>query len=137
MRAAHPVGCRRRRAVRTTVADPTVTAAPNVSGRDCSPAAPNRLWVGDITSVPTDEGWRSVAVLLDAYSRRVVGVRVADHLRTDLALEALAMALRRRQLAPKGLVHHTDRGCQYTADRYQAVLADAQITCSMSRTGNC
>ena len=138
MRTAQLVGCgRRRRVVRTTVADPAATPAPNVIARDFYPAAPDRLWVGDITYVPTGEGWLYVATLLDAYSRRVVGWAMADHLRTDLALDALAMALRRRRPARRGLVHHTDRGCQYTADRYQAVLADAQITCSMSRTGNC
>ena len=87
--------------------------------------------------VPTDQGWLYVAVLLDTYSRRVVGWSIADHLRTDLALAALAMALTRRRPAPKELVHHTDRGCQYTADRYQATLAARQLTCSMSRTGDC
>ena len=138
MRSAQLVGCgRRRRTLRTTVADPTATPAPNLICRDFYPAAPNHLWVGDITYVPTDEGWLYVATLLDAYSRRVVGWAMADHLRTDLALDALVLALRRRQFAPGQLVHHTDRGCQYTAGHYQAVLADAQITCSMSRTGNC
>jgi putative transposase len=138
MRMANLVGCgRRRRVVRTTVADPTATPAPNVICRDFYPDAPNRLWVGDITYVPTAEGWLYVATLLDAYSRRVVGWAMADHLRTDLALDALVLALRRRHIAPGELVHHTDRGCQYTAHRYQAILADVQITCSMSRTGNC
>ena len=138
MRSAQLVGCgRRRRVVRTTVADPTATPAPNVICRDFYPDAPNRLWVGDNTYVPTDEGWLYVATLLDAYSRRVVGWSMADHLRTDLALDALVLALRRRQIAPGQLVHHTDRGCQYTAAPYQAVLAAAQVTCSMSRTGNC
>ena len=138
MRTAQLVGCgRRRRVVRTTVVDPVARAAPNVVARDFYPAGPNRLWVGDITYVPTDEGWLYVAILLDAYSRRVVGWAMADHLRTDLALEALAMAFGRRRPTPRTLVHHTDRGCQYTAVRYQAVLAAQQITCSMSRTGNC
>ena len=138
MRAAHLVGCgRRRRTVRTTVADPTAQPAPNLICRDFYPTAPNRVWVGDITYVPTDEGWLYVATLLDAYSRRVVGWAMADHLRTDLARDALVLALRRRQPAPGQLVHHSDRGCQYTAGPYQAVLAAAQITCSMSRTGNC
>jgi transposase InsO family protein len=138
MRTAQLVGCsRRRRVVRTTVADPTASPAPNIICRDFYPAAPNRLWVGDITYVPTDEGWLYVATLLDAYSRRVVGWAMADHLRTDLALDALVLALRRRSITPGQLVHHTDRGCQYTAGPYQAVLTAARITCSMSRTGNC
>lgn len=138
MRAAKLVGCgRRRRAVRTTVTDPAATPAPNIVGRDFAPAARDQLWVGDITYVPTDEGWLYVAVLLDAYSRRVVGWSAADHLRTELALEALMMALGRRRPASRVLVHHTDRGCQYTAHRYQATLAAHGITCSMSRAGNC
>jgi putative transposase len=138
MRTAELVGCRRqRRVVGTTVADPTATPAPNVVARDFHPPAPNRLWVGDVTYVPTEEGWLYVATLLDAYSRRVVGWSMADHLRTELALDALTMALSRRRPAAAELVHHTDRGCQYTADRYQAVLAAQGITCSMSRTGNC
>lgn len=138
MRAAALTGCgRRRRTVRTTQADPSATPAPNHVARDFTAVAPNRLWVGDITYVPTDEGWLYVAVLLDAYSRRVVGYSSADHLRTDLALAALEMALGRRRPLPGMLVHHTDRGCQYTADRYQAVLAAHAITPSMSRTANC
>jgi transposase InsO family protein len=138
MRAAQLAGCsRQRRSVRTTVADPTATAAPNVIRRDFYPAGPNRLWIGDITYVSTAEGWLYVATLLDAFSRRVVGWSMADHLRTDLALDALVLALRRRQVTPGQLIHHTDRGCQYTAGRYQDILADATITCSMSRTGNC
>lgn len=138
MRVAQLVGCsRRRRVVRTTVADPTAIPAPNVIRRDFYPAGPNRLWVGDITYVSTEEGWLYVATLLDAYSRRVVGWSMTDHLRTDLALDALVLALRRRHVIPGQLVHHTDRGCQYTATHYQAVLADAAITCSMSRRGNC
>jgi transposase InsO family protein len=138
MRAAGLVGCRRpRRVVRTTVADATATPAPNVVMRDFHPPAPNRLWVGDITYVPTGEGWLYVAVLLDAYSRRVVGWAMADHLRTELALDALHMALTTRRPAGGELVHHTDRGCQYTADRYHAVLAAHGVTGSMSRTGDC
>ena len=138
MRAAGLAGCRRRRrGVRTTGADPAATPAPNLVARDFHPPALNRLWVGDITSIPTDEGWLYLAALLDACSRRVVGWAMADHLGTDLALDALTMALTRRRPAAGELVHHTDRGCQYTADRYQAVLAAHGVTCSMSRTRDC
>jgi putative transposase len=91
----------------------------------------------DITYMPTDEGWLYVAVLLDACSRRVVGWAMADHLRTELALDALRMALATRRPAGGELVHHTDRGCQYTANRYQAVLVARGVTCSMSRPGDC
>jgi putative transposase len=99
-------------------------------------ARPDRLWIGDITYVATWEGWLYVAVLLDAHSRRVIGWAMADHLRVDLALDALGMALGARRSAP-GLVHHTDRGCQYTAGAYAASLAAHGVVVSMSRAGDC
>jgi putative transposase len=138
MRRAGLGGCRRgRRTVRTTVADPTASPAANLIARDFTATAPNQLWVGDITYVPTEEGWLYVAVLLDACSRRVVGWAMADHLRTELALDALAMALTARRPASGELVHHTDRGCQYTADCYQTMLTAHGVRCSMSRSGDC
>jgi putative transposase len=136
MRAGGLVGCHRRRRVRTTVADPARAPAPNLVARDFTAAAPERLWVGDITFVPTGEGWLYLAVLLDAHSRRVVGWAMADHLRAELALDALAMALRGRR-PTLGLVHHTDRGSQYTAVAYQRTLAAHGVTVSMSRAGEC
>ena len=136
MRAAGLVGCHRRRRARTTVVDPAHVPAPNLVARDFAATAPDRLWLGDITYVPTGEGWLYLAVLLDAHSRRVIGWAMAGHLRSELALDALAMALQRRQPAC-GLVHHTDRGCQYTAAAYRARLAERGITCSMSRSGEC
>ena len=114
MRTMGLVGCHRRRRTRTTVADPTRAPALNLVARDFTAAAPDRLWIGDITFVPTREGWLSLAVLLDVYSRRVIGWAMADHLRAELALDALAMALQARR-PPPGLVHHTDRGGRYTA----------------------
>ncbi len=116
MRAAGTVGCHRRRRTRTTVADPAHAPAPNLVARDFRAPAPNRLWLGDITYVATHEGWLCLAVLLDAHSRRVVGWALADHLRTELALDALAMALQARR-PPLGLVHHTDRGCRIPPPR--------------------
>ncbi len=136
MRAAGLVGCHRRRRARTTVADPAHAPAPNLVARDFAAAGPNRLWLGDITYVATAEGWLYLAVLLDAHSRRVVGWAMADHLRTELPLDALAMALRARRPTP-GLVHHSDRGCQYSATAYQARLAARGMICSMSRSGQC
>jgi transposase InsO family protein len=136
MRVAGLVGCHRRRRARTTVADPTRAPAPNLVARDFTAAAPDRLWIGDITFVPTQEGWLYLAVLLDVYSRRVVGWAMADHLRAELALDALAMALQARR-PPPGLVHHTDRGGQYTATAYQDALAARGLVCSMSRAGEC
>ena len=138
MPAAAVRGCsRRRQRVCTTVTDPTATAAPNLVARSFEASRPNELWVGDITYLPTDEGWLYLATLLDAYSRRIVGWAMADHLRTELALDALTMALQQRRPPPGQLVHHTDRGCQYTARAYQAVLAAHGVTCSMSRAGDC
>ena len=137
MRQAGLTGTQRRRRVRTTVADPTARPAPNLVQRHFQAQACNRLWVGDITFVPTDEGWLYLAVLLDVYSRRVVGWAMADHLRADLALAALDMALQQRRPRAGQLIHHTDRGCQYTATAYQARLAAHGIRVSMSRTGDC
>ena len=136
MRAAGLVGRARRRRARTTITDPTHPPAPNLVARDFGAPASDRLWIGDITYVPTWEGWLYLAVLLDAHSRRVVGWAMADHLRVDLALDALGMALGARRPAP-GLVHHTDRGCQYTAGAYAARLAAHGLVISMSRAGDC
>ena len=86
--------------------------------------------------MPTGGGWLYLAVLLDAYSRRIVGWAMADHLRAELARDALAMALQTRR-PPAGLLHHTDRGCQYTAATYRAALATVGATASMSRSGDC
>jgi putative transposase len=128
---------RRRATPRTTVTDPTAAVAPNVLQRQFTAVAPNHRWVGDITYLPTAEGWLYLACLVDLYSRRVVGWALADHLRTALALEALELALGQRRPVAGELVHHTDRGCQYTAHAYRAILADHGITASMSRSGNC
>jgi putative transposase len=136
LRAAGLVGGHRRRRVRTTVADPAHAPAPNLVARDFAAPAPDALWLGDSTYLPTGEGWLDLAILLDAHSRRVVGWAMADHLRTDLARDALRMALGVRRPHP-GLVHHPDRGCQYTAAAYREVLARHGLVCSMSRSGDC
>jgi putative transposase len=137
MRQAGLAGCPRpRRRPRTTVADPAATAAPNLVQRDFNPLAPDRLWLADITYVPTQEGWLYLAAVLDAFSRRVVGWAMADHLRTDLVLDALTMALATRRPAA-GLVHHSDRGCQYTSLAFGRRLAESGLVPSMSRVANC
>ncbi len=136
MRQAGLVGCHRRRRVRTTVVEPTRAPAPNLVARNFTAPCPDRLWVGDITYIATAAGWLYLAVLLDVHARRVVGWAMADHLRTELPLDAPTMALRSRRPTP-GLVHHTDRGCQYTAAAYQTRLASASLVCSMSRAGEC
>lgn len=92
--------------------------------------------MGDITYIRTWEGWLYLATLLDCYSRRVVGWAMADHLRTELPLRALHMALARRR-PTSTLIHHTDRGCQYTSEAYTRVLASHGIRSSLSRPANC
>ena len=96
----------------------------------------DQVWVGDITYVATDEGWLYVAGILDAYSRRVVGWAMSDNLATELPLTALEMALRHRSPSA-GLLHHSDRGCQYASDRYREQLVKSDLVPSMSRAGNC
>lgn len=110
--------------------------APNLLAQDFFTDAPNRIWVGDLTYVWTAEGWSYLAVLLDLYSRRVVGWSFADHMRTELPLTALRRALDARQPGP-GLIHHTDRGSQYASGNYQKLLLKHEVACSMSRSGDC
>jgi putative transposase len=135
MREAGLVGCRPRGVRRTTIADPTAQVDDLVR-RDFRPGEPDRLWVSDITYVRTDEGWLYLAAILDACSRRVVGWSLADHLRTELALDALTMALTARQPAP-GLIHHSDRGTQYLSGAYADRLAGHHLRQSVGRPGTC
>lgn len=110
--------------------------APNVLDRRFAPGTGTPAWVSDITYVPTREGWLYLAAVMDLRTREIVGWAMADHMRVDLVLEALHMALTRRTPGP-GLLHHSDRGSQYACQDYRQLLAGHQITCSMSRTGNC
>ncbi len=121
----------------TTQADPTHTPAANVLGRDFIASRPDERWVGDITYIWTDEGWAYLATVIDLFSRRVVGWSLSADLSTRLPLDALSMALRERNVVPGRLLHHTDRGCQYTSADYRAVLRERGIEVSMSRRGNC
>jgi putative transposase len=125
-----------RRHVRTTTQDRTHPVAPNELARDFNATRPDERWVTDITYVWTREGWAYVAVLLDLFSRAVVGWAIDSSLSTALPLAALGSAVKRRRPSP-GLLHHSDRGCQYTSTEYREVLANLGITVSMSRTGNC
>ena len=120
----------------TTDSTHPLPVALNVLARNFEAERPNERWATDITYLWTWEGWLYLAVVLDLFSRRVVGWAVQPHLRTELALEALHMALGRR-VPEAGLVHHSDRGCQYAADAYRRVLRDHRIVCSMSRKGDC
>ena len=127
---------RRRRFPRTTDSRHALPVAPNVLGQRFRVEGPNQVWAGDITYLPTDEGWLYLAVLLDLFSRRVVGWAMDRGLTRALTLQALRMALLLRRPAA-GLVHHSDRGSQYAATDYQLVLERVGFVCSMSRTGNC
>ena len=122
--------------VRTTVSNPTHPVTANILARAFTVEAPNQAWVTDITYIPTDDGWLYLAVILDLYARRVVGWATSERLFTALPQAALDRALGART-PDAGLIHHSDRGCQYTSAEYQARLAARGIVCSMSRKGNC
>ena len=110
--------------------------APNLLKQDFTAAAPNEKWAGDISYIWTAEGWLYLAVILDLYSRRVIGWATSDRMKKALPLEALARAIALRQPAP-GVVHHSDRGSQYCAYEYQKKLQENGFMVSMSAKGNC
>jgi putative transposase len=124
------------RRVRTTDSRHTLPIAPNLLARDFTAAAPNRVWLADITYIPTGEGWLYLAAVMDLFSRKIVGWAMRDHLRTELASSALTMAIR-QQCPAAGLIHHSDRGVQYASHDYRAALNAAGITASMSRKADC
>ncbi len=121
----------------TTQTDPTKQPAPNTLSRDFTAEKPNQKWVADITYLPTLAGWVYLAVVIDLFSRKVVGWAVSDSLATPLVAEALRQAIESRRPVGRELLHHSDRGCQYTSDVYQKTLRTLGIECSMSRTGEC
>jgi putative transposase len=136
-RLAGIVALRRRRYVRTVQARQLETPAiPNRLNQQFAVSAKNRVWAGDLTFVPTRTGWLTVAVLLDLYSRRVVGWAMSPRQTLSVVVEAWWMAWQRRRPAP-GLIHHSDQGNQYRAGLYQMVLARRGVVASMSRKGNC
>ncbi|GAU71583.1 putative transposase [Streptomyces sp. NBRC 110611] len=117
---------------RTTVAEPSVPRPPDLVDRDFTASWPDQLWVADMTYVRTWSGWAYVAFVLDVYSRMIVGWQVANHMRTELPLEALEMALWRRRIEKdSGLIHHSDRGSQYVSIRYTDRLADIGSSASV------
>jgi putative transposase len=126
---------KRRFVPRTTQSDHDQPIAPNWMAKVPSAAKPNQIWVVDITYIATAEGWIFLAVILDACSRKVVGWAMAASLETSLVTEALERA-RQRRLPSPGLLHHSDRGVQYASSAYRALLANYQITPSMSRAAN-
>jgi transposase InsO family protein len=127
---------RQRFVVRTTDSRHEHPIFENRLDRQFQQAAPNQAWAADITYVPTNEGWLYLAAVIDLCSRAVVGWATADHLRAELPCRALQQALQQRGCVDE-LLHHSDRGVQYACDEYQQLLADWEITPSMSRVGNC
>ncbi|MDQ2852597.1 MAG: IS3 family transposase [Actinomycetota bacterium] len=121
---------------RTTETDPASKPAANLVNRDFAPQGPDALWATDITYLATGEGWLYLAAIVDCYSRAVVGWAIATHMRDELCIAALDDAIARRS-PPAGLIHHSDRGSQYTSHNYQKRLRDNHIISSMSRKGNC
>jgi putative transposase len=129
--------CKTRRKFKApSAAGQAQTVAPNQLQREFTVEAPDKVYVGDITYLPTGEGWLYLAVVLDLCSRAVVGWSMADHMRAELVTQALAMAICQRQPAA-GLIMHTDRGSQYGADSYRQLLTQHGMQPSMSRKGNC
>jgi putative transposase len=135
MRQAGLSGLVRRRRARTTIRVPGVRVACDLVGRDFRPAAPDRLWVSDITYLRTWEGWLYLAAVQDAFSRRIVGWAMGEHMRAELVVDALQMALERRRPGP-GLIHHSDQGSQYVSLKFGHSARQAGIAMSMGATGD-
>ena len=135
MRATGLQGVARRTYRRTTVRQPGAQAAPDLVQRDFAASGPNQLWVADITYISTWTGFLHLAVVLDAWSRRVVGWAMARHLRTELVLDALDMAVHQRR--PHGVIHHSDHGSQYTSLAFGKRCGQAGIRPSMGSLGDC
>jgi transposase InsO family protein len=138
MRCAGLRGRTPRRWSKTTVPDPAAAARADLIRRDftVNAAAVNTRWCGDITYIPTWEGWLYLATVIEIASRRVVGFALAEHLRTELVTDALTNAVAARDPAP-GLVFHADRGCQYTSGAYATLADDLAVILSSGRTGQC
>lgn len=126
----------KKRFVVTTHSAHDYEVAPNLLDRNFDVAEPNTVWASDITYIPTSQGWLYLAIVIDLFSRRVVGWSMTTHLRTELVINALEMAVAAREPAP-GLLFHSDRGCQYTSDAFQQRLRTYGMRPSMSRRGNC
>ena len=121
---------------RTTIRVRGVRPAPDLVGRDFDPPAPNLLWSADITYLRSWEGWIYLAAVMDCFSRRIVGWSMAEHMRAELVVDALEMAVARRRPGP-GLVHHSDQGSQYVALTFGHAAGDAGIAVSMGSVGDC
>lgn len=129
-------GASGRKRIRTTDSNHDNPVAANVLDRDFTATGPNQRWVTDITGIETDEGVLCLSAIEDLFSRKVVGWAMDAHMETSLIVRALDMAIVNRR-PDAGLLHHSDRGCQYTSGGYRQMLADHRMTVSMSRRGNC
>ena len=129
-------GVQRGRKQFTTISDDTAARPADLVERHFVAERPNQLWLADITYVSTWEGWLYVAFILDVRSRMIVGWQLANHLRTDLVLDALEMALWRRDLTYGNLIHHSDRGSQYPSFRYSDRLAEVNVSASVGSRGD-
>ena len=127
---------RKKKFMVTTDSKHGLPVAENKLNQDFKATKPNEKWVTDMTYIWTTQGWLYLAVVLDLYSRKVVGWAMDDNMEKELVIKALKMALLNRK-PPQGLLHHSDRGSQYASNDYQQLLKDYRITCSMSRKGNC
>jgi len=125
-----------RRRKSTTRRNKADRAAPNILKRDFSTSAPNQKWLADITYIATQEGWLYLAVVMDLYSRRIVGWAMSKRMTSDLTLAALAMAIRRCRPTP-GLIHHSDQGCQYTSIAFGLRCREAGVRPSMGSVADC
>jgi putative transposase len=121
---------------RTTDSRHAYPIAPNRLGRNFLAHRPGQVWLADLTYIPTGEGWLYLAAVLDLHNRKIVGWSMRETLHTEIALQALTMAIARQRPSP-GLIHHSDRGIQYAAEPYRLALARSGITPSMSRKGDC
>lgn len=131
------LSCRSKRRVRfTTDSNHNLPIAPNLLNREFTVSKPNSHYVGDITYIKTEAGWLYLAVVIDLFSRKVVGWSMAEHMKADLVNNAILMAIWQRKPA-KGLISHTDRGSQYASDSHRKILKAYGIKQSMSRKGNC
>ena len=136
MRQARLSGLVKRRRDRTTIRVPGIETAPDLVERNSSPKDPNRLWTADITYIKTWQGFIYLATVVNCFSRRIVGWAIEDHLRAEIVVDALEMALSRRRVSP-GLVHHSDQGSLYTALVFSRRCREASIDVSMGSKGDC